>query len=143
MTVIIGSVVCDIETILPLNLFPRVAVETVEYQGMAPAFECHTEYQSDPCTDTRDLITKVKDSVRIENLFKGSRSSTDGRWFKALCPFHDDHHESFWIDVQRQICGCQVCGFKPLDAINLYSKMHGISNSEAIVALAREINVWA
>jgi len=138
-------VVKDIETILPLDLFPRVRTDEVTFNGVAPEFHNnHTEYPDDPfATSAVDLISKVKASVRIETLFTGvQRSSVDDRWLKALCPFHDDHKQSAWIDTARQLCGCQVCGMKPMDIINLYSRMHNISNAAAVTALAEEVGVW-
>jgi len=141
----IFPVVSDIETILPLDLFPRVAVEKVEFNGIAPEFHSdHTEYLDDPfATSAMDLISKVKASVRIETLFTGvQRSSVDGRWLKALCPFHQDKHQSAWIDTARQLCGCQVCGMKPMDAINLYARMHNINERVAVRAMAEDIGIW-
>jgi len=138
----------DIESILPLDLFPRVTGAPVEFKGVPVEFHTHhTEYLSDPFAaasmDTRDLISKVKASVRIETLFSGvERSSTDGRWLKALCPFHPDKHQSAWIDTARQLCGCQVCGMRPMDAINLYARMHNVSERDAVKTLAEEVGIW-
>ena len=132
----------DIATILPLDLFPRVAPEQT-YNGAPIAITPHTEYQCDPMTDTRDLISKVKSSVRIESLFSGvQRSSTDGRWLKALCPFHPDQHQSAWIDTLRQLAGCQVCGMRPMDVVNVFARMRNLNVSAAVVALAEECGVW-
>jgi hypothetical protein len=138
----------DIETILPLDLFPRVAHEQVVFTGTVPEVQStHTEYQDAFTTasmDGRDLISKVKSRVRIETLFAGvQRSSADGRWLKALCPFHADAHQSAWIDTVRQLAGCQVCGMKPMDVLNVYSRMHNISDAAAVTELAREVRVWA
>lgn len=136
-------VVDSVESVLPLDLFPRVRAEAA-YNGAQVVFErSDTEYLLDPF-DTRDLISKVKSLVRIESLFTGvQRSSTDGRWLKALCPFHQDKHQSAWIDTVRQLAGCQVCGMKPMDIINVYARTRGMSESAAVKALAQEVNVWA
>lgn len=137
----------SVETILPLHLFPRVSEKVTRFNGQVPDFAVTpTEYQHDPLAQASqdvDLITKVKRSVRIENLFTDTRrTSVDGRWLATLCPFHDDHNPSFWIDVHRQICGCNVCGFKPMDCINLFARMHNVSVSVAVVQLAEAIGVW-
>ena len=134
----------SVEAVLPVAYFPKVTAECGEFNGAVPEFVySNTEYQFDPMTDTRDLISKVKSSVRIETLFTGvQRSSTDGRWLKALCPFHADAHQSAWIDVKRQLAGCQVCGMRPMDVINVFSRMRNISVSAAVTALAQELNVW-
>jgi len=138
----------NVETILPVDLFPRVTAETAKFNGTMPEFvSTNTECQNDPFAqasmDAMDLISKIKASVRIETLFAGvQRSSVDGRWLKALCPFHDDKHQSAWIDTLRQLAGCQVCGMPPMDVINVFSRMRNISVSAAVTALAEEIGVW-
>jgi hypothetical protein len=141
-------IVPDIESILPLDLFPRARAERVEFNGAPSAFApTNTEYQCDPfvmaSANAMDLIAKVKASVRIETLpiFANAQPSGSG-FLKALCPFHDDHHASFWINTRKQLCGCQVCGMKPMDAINLYARMHNIDEHAAVTALAEDIGVW-
>lgn len=139
----------NIESILPLDLFPRV-VRDAAVGTMEPIeiYSNNTEYSYDPFqqamfSDHLDLITKVKRAVRIENMFADVRkTSNDGRWLVTLCPFHNDHNPSFWIDTKRQICGCATCLMKPMDVINLYSRMHNISDSNAVSALAKEIGIW-
>jgi hypothetical protein len=136
----------SIEMILPLNLFPSVSCDDVEFHGEPVAFApINTQYDVWDVASggEMDLISKVKASVRIETLFSGvERSSADGRWLKALCPFHDDAHQSAWIDVRRQIAGCQVCGFKPMDVLNVYARMHNMNESAAVGALAAEVGIW-
>ena len=138
----------SVQRILPIELFPRVAVcNTASFQGAVPQLTTNnTEYdpfQAAMFPSALDLIDTVKSRVRIETLFVDvRRTSADGRWFAALCPFHDDHNPSLWIDARRQLCGCQVCGMKPMDCINLYSRMHNISESDAVRAMAEELGVW-
>jgi hypothetical protein len=82
------------------------------------------------------LVKKVKASYDIEAMFPSARSTGKG-WLVDLCPFHDDKHPSFWINTNQQICGCFAgCTPKPLDVINLYGRMHGLSNRDAIFALS-------
>lgn len=58
----------------------------------------------------------------------------------ARCPFHDDKEPSFWIDTKRQICGCyRGCNSKPMDVINLFGRLNGLSNQEALLTLARRM----
>jgi hypothetical protein len=137
-----------IESILPLDLFPAI-VQEPETGAMAPVAIVPAAAEYDPfaaasgVAQGADLIAKVKMHVRIETLFPDARkTSTDGRWYACRCPFHDDGKASFWIDAGRQICGCQRCNMKPMDAINLYSRMHNLSESAAVSALAQECGVW-
>lgn len=141
-----------IDEILPPDLFPLVSCDTAgELKSdifftsqNVPQTESYDPWELASLGAAEDLITKVKRMVRIENLFSGVvKTSRDGRWLAAVCPFHDDNHPSLWIDTTRQICGCQVCNFKPLDAINLYAKMHNCSESAAVSELAREIGIWS
>lgn len=139
----IFPVVPNIESVLPLDLFPRVRQEQTTYIGNPVQLTPHTEYV-DPLVDTRDLISKVKGMTRIETFYAGiQKSSVDNQWFKALCPFHNDKHQSAWIDTVHQVAGCQVCNMKPMDSINVYARMHNISDRDAVAALAAEIGVWA
>jgi len=136
----------SIETILPVELFPRVASGVCA--NSMPAVEIqktHTEYEafSAAMENEMDLISKVKSAVRIENFFSDmKRTSADGRWYAALCPFHDDKNPSAWIDIKRQLFGCNTCGMKPMDIINLFARQHNISESAAVTELAREAGIW-
>lgn len=148
---ILPVVMGGIDEILPVELFPLIVAEpetgTMPVVDFAPN---NTEYQSnDPfeiasgMSQGVDLIAKVKSIVRIENLFPEARkTSTDGRFYSVKCPFHDDHKPSFWIDTKRQLCGCQTCGMLPMDAINLYSRMHNVTESAAVVEMAQSVGVW-
>jgi hypothetical protein len=148
--------VFSLDTILPTDLFPHVAENRSCGHLGASEFKLSstdyppTEYQAyDPFqaamfTGDTDLITIVKQRVRIETLFPDAvRSGGNGRWLAAVCPFHDDKHPSFWIDTTRQLCGCNVCGMKPMDVINLWARAHNMSESDAVSAMARDLGVWA
>jgi hypothetical protein len=133
----------SIDAILPLHLFPRVAPDRVQFNGAPVHIDSHTEYQDLFTFASMDLISKVKASVRIESFYAGvEKSSVGNHWLKALCPFHQDKHQSAWIDTQRQLAGCQVCGMKPMDVINVYARMHNISDRAAVTAMAAEVGVW-
>jgi hypothetical protein len=84
----------------------------------------------------KSLIEEIKAHVKIIDILPAEQSSTDGQWWVALCPFHDDHTPSFWIDTYRGLCGCRKCNIKEMDVINLYARLHNISNLEAIRQLA-------
>lgn len=97
------------------------------------------ETASHPKVYTDDLVKKIRKTVRIESFFPNAVStSANSRWLMTVCPFHDDKNPSFWLDTQRQICGCHTkCTDKPLDVINLFSKLYSVNNTEAIWALAK------
>lgn len=140
--------VFHLDTWLPPELFPRVA-EAAKIAPIAPMQMDLPPTEYDPFKIASggfqgvDLLSKVKSAVRIENLFPDAfPTSADGRWLACRCPFHDDKKPSFWIDTRRQLCGCQVCGMKPMDAVNLYSRMHNMSDRESVSAMAKEVGVW-
>lgn len=77
-------------------------------------------------------LGEIKRRNRIEQFVPGIMM-TGPNWGIAKCPFHEDNNPSFWVDTERQLCGCfSGCTAQPLDVINLYSRLHGMSNSEAI-----------
>lgn len=102
------------------------------------------------CTRT-DLIGSIKQALPLLTLVEQhtefmARSSQCGRWYICSCPFHDDHHPSFWIDSVRQICSCYKSECRagqprglPMDIFNFYSRLHGLGNRQAIQALANEL----
>lgn len=133
--------------ILPMDLLTSSAAVT-EYQnpGIAALVATKRVLQQDPWESavtvpdpTRDLIVQIRERTSLLSWFPDvEQSSRDGRWWRARCPFHDDKVPSFWIDVQRGICGCfSGCTSKPLDVINLYARLHGISEREAIFVMMR------
>lgn len=93
---------------------------------------------SSPITYTEDLITKIRQQRTIEEFFPGAIKSGD-HWMKTICPFHNDQNPSFWIDTKRQVCGCHVCNFKPMDVINLVAKLNRVDNRQAILSLAARL----
>jgi len=83
-------------------------------------------------------VADIRSRFRIEDLFPDRhRTSADGRYWVARCPFHDDHNPSFWIDTKEQIGGCYAgCIDKSKDVINVYAQIHGLTNDEALHVLA-------
>ena len=84
-------------------------------------------------------IEQIKESVPILSFFPDAQQ-TGSHWYIARCPLHDDHDPSMWIDTSRGICGCYVgCTPKPLDVIDLYARLRGISIKAAIQDLRKEV----
>lgn len=142
--------VYDLDTWLPLELFPKLQNTPVfsSLEALPMTFDKPSNTTYDPfaqatrATDL-DLLSIVKSSMRIEHLFpQAVRTSADGRWLACACPFHDDKKPSAWIDTRRQLFGCNVCGFRPMDSVNLYARMHNMSDKEAVSAMAKAAGVW-
>lgn len=92
--------------------------------------------------DQAQGLARIKAAYRIEDFVQGTRaSSRDSRWLMGLCPLHDDHNPSFWIDTSRQLCGCHAgCTTKPMDYIDLFGRVCNISNEDAIRYLSRSLD---
>jgi len=86
---------------------------------------------------SQNLISTIRGRNKIEDFFT-DKGDTGNGFVMVRCPLHDDHNPSMWIDTRRQICGCHAgCTPKPLDVINLYARIAGITNEEAILSMAR------
>ena len=63
----------------------------------------------------------------------------------GCCVFHDDRDPSMWVDTVNDTCGCFVPGCpahdRCQDAINVFSRVSGLSNSEAIFEMARMLGI--
>jgi len=142
--------VFDLDTWLPVELFPKIAPEasTGHLEALPMVFDNLSNATYDPFAQATqatelDLLSIVKSSVRIEHLFpQATKTSADGRWLACACPFHEDNRPSAWIDTRRQLFGCNVCGFRPMDSVNLYARMHNMSDRDAVSAMARDAGVW-
>lgn len=68
---------------------------------------------------------------------RGLKHSGKGIWFIGFCPFHphDYKRPNFWVNTRDGLCNCFVPGCraeKPMDVINFYARLKGISNLDAI-----------
>lgn len=126
--------------VLPAALLISNAPSNTEYQAVQPIAPDDGDIWDkimrgpDP---SRDLIEQVRTRYRVESFFPAAEfSSADHRYMLTCCPFHDDKSPSFWVDTKLQICGCYSgCTTKPLDSINLYARLHGLTNRDAILYL--------
>lgn len=77
-------------------------------------------------------LNEIKKRHRIED-YLTEITYTGDNWGLTRCPFHDDENPSFWVDTARQLCGCfSGCTARPLDVVNLYARLHNLSNVDAI-----------
>jgi len=85
-------------------------------------------------------VSRIKQGYTVTqvilDLKPGITLQGHGRYITAKCPFHDDAKPSFWIDQELNLFGCHACK-ETGDVINLYAKLKGITNSEAIRIMAR------
>jgi len=131
----------DLAEVLPAEFTP--APEVVD----AGPFHTEQAITSDPWESAEqaiildaDIVNKIRQNQSILGLLPNAeRSSRDGRWYVSLCPFHNDHSPSLWIDTKHGLCGCRKCNIKDMDVINLYARLHNVTNQQAIFDLARSL----
>ena len=91
-----------------------------------------------------DLISRIKAARSVWSLASSLtelKPSPPGqaRWFAGRCPIHDDQTPSFWVDTEKDIWGCfspSCVGHLGGDVVNLWALSKGLTNQEAIKALA-------
>jgi hypothetical protein len=87
------------------------------------------------------LIEQIKTDNDILHVFSVYRPeqefSGQGRYETVICPFHEDHKPSMFLDRQLQIFKCHACGVHG-DVINLYANFEGIPVREAVARMARQ-----
>jgi hypothetical protein len=101
-----------------------------------------TSASSKPVTITGsgDLVDRIKRAFPITELISQyteikPSGAGEKRWFVGLCPFHQDHRPSMWVDAERGLWGCHACGITG-DAINFYGRQHHLTLQGAIRDLA-------
>lgn len=131
----------NLSDVLPEEFTAEQIRQPVDTQYVAPVIKSQDDPWARAETIGADAIDTIRNQANLLAFFPDARQkSRDGRWWIATCPFHHDHNPSFWIDTARQICGCYSgCTPKPLDTINLYSRLYGMSNQDAIRALTRSL----
>lgn len=103
--------------------------------------------KNNPKPITKPLpATSMSNGLKIETLItipKRSKRNARGA-IQVFCPFTANHQRndkkpSAWINIQQQRFGCNVCcpgGY--LDPINVYAKLHHLSNKQAYKQLIEE-----
>jgi len=139
-----GMIIPTVQTlsdILPPNLLiqtdhaPHVVTPTIPSASITDPWQMLDQ----GIAITGQLVERIKKHWSLTDFLSHTeRTSADGRWLRCPCPLHDDADPSFWIDTRDQVCGCFAgCTSKPLDVINLYARLCGLNNREAIFQLAR------
>ena len=60
-----------------------------------------------------------------------SLQSGHGKWARALCPFHEDHHPSLSVNLDHGGWRCFACG-ESGDLIRFHSLLYGMTFVEAV-----------
>jgi len=84
------------------------------------------------------LVKEANDIVEVIGEYLPLRRQ--GRTYKGLCPFHDDHRPSLDVDPARQRFRCWSCG-KFGDVITFVQERERCDFREALELLARRANI--
>lgn len=76
-----------------------------------------------------DIVEVISDYVQLKKA---------GRYFKGLCPFHDEKTPSFMVDPSKQLYHCFGCG-EGGNVFTFLKKKEGLDFREAAERLARRI----
>jgi DNA primase len=88
--------------------------------------------------DRVTLVKQANDIVEVIGEYLPLRKQ--GRVYKGLCPFHDDHNPSLTVDATKQSFKCWACG-KWGDVITFVQERERVEFLEALEILARRANI--
>jgi hypothetical protein len=119
---------------------PRAKILRVNLPAILPSVARSTQLPSKtPVNQGASLkqIILAWDILELARTLTELKSSDGGRgrWWLGLCPFHDDHSPSFWLDAERQRFGCyspRCVAHRSGDVVNLFALAHRVTVQEAI-----------
>lgn len=86
-----------------------------------------------------NLKDQIKQRVRLEEVVERylplRRQSNSGKTWVGLCPFHADHHPSFYVNTKEQYYKCFACG-EGGDLFKFVQEMEGCDFRGALKILA-------
>ena len=139
----------SVESLQPEGFFEEVQVRA-QQAAVAPARPIQSPKPVSPWDQVelagpplpKDAVRQIKSKLGILDLLPNQGWKPSGGYFMTgLCPFHPDAHESAWFDAKHNLFGCHAgcTGSRPWDPINLYAAMNGISLSDAIRELGKQL----
>lgn len=84
------------------------------------------------------MVKQANDIVEVVGEYLSLKKQ--GRTYKGLCPFHDDHNPSMDVNQTRQTFRCWVCG-KFGDVITFVMEREHLEFREALELLAKRANI--
>jgi hypothetical protein len=61
-----------------------------------------------------------------------SKISTSQEWAKVICPFHDDHHPSLSVNLQKGYFKCHSCDAKGGGIVKFHMMKYGLSFQDTV-----------
>ena len=84
------------------------------------------------------IRTKIKIAPFVAPYTLGLKQGRNQRYFTGWCPFHQPSKglkRQFWVDSKLGLCNCfnpRCAAALPMDVINFYARLKGISLTDAI-----------
>ena len=88
--------------------------------------------------DHAKLVKERCDIVEIIGSYVNLQKN--GRYYKGLCPFHEDHRPSFQVNPERQSWVCWPCNLRG-DVFSFIMKKERLDFREALVFLAKRVGI--
>jgi hypothetical protein len=111
---------------------PHVYFNEVLFRAPQPPSPPHFERARLVSGDT--LVDRIKNAISVYD-FVSQYIQLD-RGGRGLCPFHDDHRESFSVNRDENYWHCFACEIGG-SIINFYMKWHGVEFKDAVTELAK------
>ena len=96
--------------------------------------ECYGTTVSSPRIEWSDIKDRLPIEMVATNLL-GPASRRQGNRLFWPCPFHEDHHPSFDVNLTKKVWYCRVCGIGG-DAAELVKRVNGCDFPAAVKFLA-------
>ncbi len=88
--------------------------------------------------ELKNRIKEAADIVEVASRYTTLKKT--GRYYRGLCPFHQEKTPSFYVDPEKKLYHCFGCGAGG-DVIKLVMEMEGVSFMEALKTLARQFGI--
>ncbi len=88
--------------------------------------------------ELKERIKEAADIVEVASKYTTLKRT--GRYYRGLCPFHQEKTPSFYVDPEKKLYHCFGCGAGG-DVIKLVMEMEGVSFMEALKSLASQFGV--
>lgn len=148
------ATIAGVESLAPLSFagYAGGGRPAATGEGVPPPPTRRSMFVPQVVAEFDSLAREIKQRLSILGLLARytapQASSPDGRWYIMRCPMpeHVDRHPSFWADAARGVCGCHKpeCRMRqprqrPMDVIDAYGRIRGLSVREAMGQLAMEV----
>lgn len=134
--------ILDVDSAVALSGLTVAGTQTA-YKSLADQARQKSKREKKESIYPGSTVARIKQAYTVTQVFLQCKPGVvlkgHGRYVTSNCPFHQDTKNHFWLDQELNLFGCFVCK-ETGDVINLYAKLRGITNQEAIGELARGLS---